>query len=105
MKQARTVSRAALIVGFALLYLVVIVPVARTYPPLLNKAKQMGLPAQNCTYCHVNAAGGEPYNARGNWLMAEKKKRSANSVDVAWLKEYRSAGKATKGKATRKRAD
>jgi hypothetical protein len=27
-------------------------------------------------------------NDRGKWLMAEKAKRGAKEIDVAWLKEY-----------------
>jgi hypothetical protein len=28
------------------------------------------------------------YNDRGKWLQAEKDKRGAKEVDVAWLKDY-----------------
>ena len=105
MNQPRTASRIVIVAGFALVYLAVMVPTARTYPPFLNKAKSLGLPAQNCTYCHVNAAGGEPYNARGNWLMEEKKKRSVDVIDVAWLKQYKSNGNAkTKTNHARRKA-
>ena len=30
---------------------------------------------------------GDGHNARGQWLIAEKAKREAKEVDVAWLKE------------------
>ena len=82
---------------FAAAFLFFAVTPVQTYPPFLAKAKQLGLPAQDCTYCHVNASGGEPFNARGNWLVAEKEKRSASAVDVAWLKEYKEEGE-SKGK-------
>ena len=92
MKEPRVFVRAAVVVAFAALFLIVTVPTAKTYPPFLAKAKSMGLPAKDCTYCHVNAAGGEPYNARGKWLIAEKEKRGASAVDTAWLKDYKPAG-------------
>jgi hypothetical protein len=58
-------------------------------PGYLAKAQELGFPAKDCTYCHVNAAGGAPWNARGNWMRAEKKKRKAKESDVAWLKDYK----------------
>lgn len=84
--------RATIAAGFGVAFLFLVVPTARTYPPFLAKAKSMGLPAKDCTYCHVNAAGGEPYNARGKWLIAEKERRGASSVDTAWLKDYKAGG-------------
>lgn len=89
MKKHNNLVRLALVAGFTLLYFVAIAPTARTYPPFQQKAKALGFPANDCTYCHVNAAGGQPYNARGNWLMQQKEKRNANAVDVSWLKEYK----------------
>ena len=56
-----------------------------------KKAKEMGLAATDCTYCHVEKMpkkGESTYNDRGKWLMAEKEKRAAKEVDVAWLKDY-----------------
>ena len=98
MNKPRHLFRGAIVLGFAVAFLALTVPSARTYPPFLAKAKSMNLPAKDCTYCHVNAAGGEPYNARGNWLVAEKGKRGASAVDVAWLKDYKVGG-AKKGTA------
>ncbi len=88
--------------GLALLFLIA-PPQVRTYPPFLAKAKSMGLPAKDCTYCHVNATGGEPFNARGSWLVAEKGKRGASAVDVGWLKDYKKGGGAKAGKSRRAR--
>jgi hypothetical protein len=62
---------------------------AEAKPKYLAKAQELGFPAKDCTYCHVNASGGSPWNARGNWLRAERKKRGAKESDVAWLKEYK----------------
>ena len=56
-----------------------------------QKAKAAGFEATNCLYCHneklpkKNAA---THNDRGKWLIAEKRKRSAKTVDPAWLKNY-----------------
>ncbi len=59
--------------------------------PMQKKAKELGFPATSCTYCHVEKLpkkGASTYNERGKWLMAEKTKRKAAEVDVAWLKDY-----------------
>lgn len=63
------------------------------YPPFLAKAKKFG--AKDCRFCHVNLEGGEPFNARGQWLIKEKEKRSADAVDPEWLADYK-AGKSKK---------
>jgi hypothetical protein len=93
MRQRRTFISLFVIAGFALLYFVALVPTAKTYPPFLKKAQELGYKAKDCTFCHVNATGGEPYNDRGKWLIAEKQKRGANAVDVSWLKDYKPAAK------------
>ena len=59
------------------------------YPPFLAKAKKFG--AKDCRFCHVKAEGGEPFNARGKWLIAEKGKRQAEAVDPEWLADYKEA--------------
>ncbi len=57
------------------------------YPPFLKKATKFG--AKDCLYCHKNAEGGEGWNERGTWLMAEKDRRKAEAIDVEWLAEYK----------------
>ena len=60
--------------------------------PMQKKAKELGFAAQNCQYCHVEKLpkkGASTNNDRGNWLVAEKTKRGAKEVDVAWLKDYK----------------
>jgi len=57
------------------------------YPPLLAKAKKFG--AKDCTFCHVDPDGGPPWNDRGKWLIAEKERRGADTVDVEWLVDYK----------------
>ena len=56
------------------------------YPPLLAKAKKFG--AKDCTFCHVDPEGGPPWNERGQWLIKEKERRKADTVDVEWLATY-----------------
>lgn len=56
-----------------------------------KKAKELGYAVQDCTFCHgekLPKKGAMTLNDRGKWLMAEKGKREAKEVDVAWLKEY-----------------
>jgi cytochrome c553 len=56
-----------------------------------KKAKELGFAATDCTFCHgekMPKKGAATYNDRGKWLQAEKDKRGAKEVDVAWLKEY-----------------
>ncbi len=77
------------------LALVVMVPVGvllsavqtNAYPPFLAKAEKYG--AKDCTFCHTSAGGGSNWNARGKWLMAEKKRRGVDQVDVDWLAKYK----------------
>jgi hypothetical protein len=57
------------------------------YPPLLVKAKKFG--AKDCTFCHVDPDGGPPWNERGQWLIKEKERRGAETVDVEWLADYK----------------
>jgi hypothetical protein len=57
-----------------------------------KKAKEAGLEAQNCLYCHsekLPKKGASTYNDRGEWLRAQKAKRQAKEIDVAWLKDYK----------------
>ena len=59
--------------------------------PMQKKAKELGYPATNCQYCHVEKLpkkGAVTHNDRGKWLFDEKDKRKAKEVDVAWLKDY-----------------
>jgi Domain of unknown function (DUF3471) len=57
------------------------------YPPMLAKAKKFG--AKDCTFCHVDPEGGPPWNERGQWLIKEKERRGADTVDVEWLASYK----------------
>ncbi len=60
---------------------------ASSYPPFLRKAAKYG--AKDCMFCHTKAEGGEGWNDRGNWLIAEKDRRKSDSIEVEWLAEYK----------------
>jgi len=56
-----------------------------------KKAKEAGIPADNCLYCHTEKLPKKDavtHNARGQWLVSEKQKRNAKEVDPSWLKDY-----------------
>ncbi len=56
-----------------------------------KKAKAAGFEATNCLYCHnekLPKKDAVSHNDRGRWLIAEKDKKKAKEVDVAWLKDY-----------------
>lgn len=61
---------------------------SEAYPPFVRQSAKFG--AKDCTFCHTKPEGGEGWNERGNWLMAEKDKRKADSINVEWLSEYAS---------------
>jgi hypothetical protein len=60
--------------------------------PMQKKAKELGIAGvTDCLSCHgekMPKKGAMTLNDRGKWLMAEKEKRGAKEVDVAWLKDY-----------------
>lgn len=59
------------------------------FPPFLIKARKFG--AKDCTFCHIDPDGGVPFNPRGKWLIMERDKRKADTVDVEWLVDYEAA--------------
>ncbi len=58
----------------------------QAYPPFLKASAKFG--AKDCMFCHTKPEGGEGWNKRGEWLMAEKDKRKADKVEIDWLGEY-----------------
>lgn len=82
-KLTLAVAAAAIVLGSAL--------TTNAYPPFLKKAAKFG--AKDCLYCHKQAEGGEGWNERGNWLIAEKDKRKADAIDVEWLADYKETEK------------
>src|SRR5215475_15314069 len=63
----------------------------KAYPAFLRKAQKFG--AKNCLYCHKQPTGGEGWNERGEWLIAEKERRKADAVDPEWLVDYKEGEK------------
>src|SRR5262245_2626079 len=59
----------------------------KAYPAFLKQASKFG--AKNCLFCHKQPQGGEGWNERGLWLIAEKERRNADAIDVSWLSEYK----------------
>ena len=78
-----SVAAAAILLGSAL--------TTNAYPPFVKKAQKFG--AKDCMFCHKQAEGGEGWNDRGNWLIAEKDKRKADAIDVEWLADYKETEK------------
>ena len=60
------------------------------FPPFLPKSKKFG--AKDCTFCHVNAEGGEPHNERGQWLIKEKDRRKRRSPSAPIRTAFRGHG-------------
>ncbi len=67
----------------------------QAYPPFLRKAQKFG--AKDCLFCHKEPAGGEGWNERGEWLIAEKERRKADAIDVEWLTDYKEGEKKDAG--------
>ncbi len=78
-----SVAATAILLGSAL--------TTNAYPPFVKKAQKFG--AKDCMFCHKQAEGGEGWNERGNWLIAEKDKRKADAIDVEWLADYKETEK------------
>ncbi len=56
-----------------------------------KQAKAAGVDVKNCQYCHTAALPkkeSHDLNDAGKWLVAEKDKRGAKTVDGAWIKDY-----------------
>lgn len=89
--------------GFVVAIVAALSTQAFGYPPFLVKAKKFG--AKDCTFCHVDPDGGPPWNDRGKWLIAEKERRKAETVDVEWLAEYKPGAVADKKAAEAPKAE
>ena len=56
-----------------------------------KQAKAAGVDVKNCQYCHVATLPkkeSHDLNDVGKWLVAEKDKKGAKTVDGAWVKDY-----------------
>ncbi len=97
---------------------------AMATPPIQRRAAERGFPAKGCAHCHTfdtdhmaekaRKLGIKPgdchachgtrlpkwgaalFNERGKWLVVEKERLKAESVDPAWLKDYKGQEKAGK---------
>jgi len=57
-------------------------------PAWVKKAQELGFKdVQNCAVCHT--AKPPALVEMGKWLVEEKGKRKASSIDLAWLKDYK----------------
>jgi hypothetical protein len=78
-----------------LLSLGVAVGAALATPQMVSEAKKLGMPANNCQYCHSEALPKkdtfkpESLNARGQFLLADMKQRSLKAADLSKLKDYK----------------
>ncbi|MBI3131372.1 MAG: hypothetical protein HYZ13_08445 [Acidobacteria bacterium] len=71
----------------------IVAPLSATMP-FVKKAQAAGFTeVKNCKSCHEAAMPKKgdkmEFNDMGKFLMAEKAKRKAAEVDVAWLKDYK----------------
>ena len=63
-------------------------------PRMVKEARDAGLPAQNCQYCHVSKVPKketfkpDDLNERGKWLLSEKDRLKSKEVNADWLKSY-----------------
>lgn len=53
-----------------------------------QKAKALNMNDGNCLACH-GANVPAKLNGRGEWLVAEKKRRRAKDCQMAWLRDYK----------------
>lgn len=88
MKLTKKIARASVVALFVAFYALALVRPSYTYPNYMTEARAQKYPASNCSYCHSSLSGGRGWNERGQWLIAQKKKRKADTINVAWLKDY-----------------
>jgi len=59
--------------------------------PIQKKAKELGYPATNCQYCHVEKLpkkGAVSHNERGKWLYDDQQARKLKAPDLEKLKDF-----------------
>jgi hypothetical protein len=89
---SRTASYAA---ATLLVSLGVAVGAAFATPQMVSEAKKLGMPANNCQYCHTEALPKkdtfkpESLNERGKFLIADMKQRNLKAPDLSTLKDYK----------------
>lgn len=74
---------------FAILATALLAPMSmQAKPAWTKKAQDLGFKdIQNCQACHT--AKPPALVELGNWLVAEKTKRKAAAVDLAWIADYK----------------
>ncbi len=70
----------------AMLAFLALVQPAHGMPEFLADSVAFG--AKDCLFCHAEPGGGRTWNARGHWLMEQKRRFGAEEVEVGWLREY-----------------
>lgn len=88
MKHTNKTALTSVVILFAIIYLLVLVKPSFTYPVYMREARAQNYPASNCSYCHLSIDRGRGWNERGLWLIEQMKKRKADKINVAWLKDY-----------------
>ena len=82
------------IVGTALLSIAVPIGVVSATPEMLVAAKNAGMPAKNCQYCHTDAMPKkdtfkpEALNERGKFLLTDMQARNLKAPDIGKLKDF-----------------
>jgi mono/diheme cytochrome c family protein len=76
-------------ITFALLSVALLAPLSlQAKPAWVKKAQDLGFKdIQNCAACHT--AKPPALADLGTWLVAEKAKRNASAIDLAWIKDYK----------------
>ncbi len=89
----KSIRKAGLTVAAFYVALVAVQGLASAKALWVKQAKDLGYPAQNCQYCHVDKMPkkdtfkADALNDRGKWLMSEKDKQKKD-IDLNWLKDY-----------------
>jgi hypothetical protein len=61
-----------------------------------DRARAMGISNLNCVACHggqLPRMGRGLFNERGQWLVDEKRRRRAKTMDMSWLAAYKESPK------------
>lgn len=81
-----------LVLGFMLVLASSLVSDVQATKELYSAAREKyGSEIKGCKHCHVKALPKEDdheSNDLGKWLVAEKERRNADEIDVAWIEEY-----------------
>jgi len=82
------------VTGSATVVWIMAAGLAHAEAPWVKQAKDLGLPARNCLYCHTTALPKkesfrpEELDERGRWLLQQKRERGTKAVNLELLKQY-----------------